>query len=105
MSCGSCCWDVVHILLGSLFGHVSLVRFERSQSSLLFSGRYAIENVPRQGAWTSVAGGNNLESFLELDASIFARFAVFSAMLSDRENSRVTRLDGDVISARSADDR
>src|SRR3546814_15051644 len=40
-----------------------------------------------------------------LDASIFARFAVFSAMLSDRENSRVTRLDGDAISARSADDR
>src|SRR3546814_6609558 len=78
-----------------------LVRFERSSSSFLFSGRYAIENVPRECAWTSVAGGNNLESFLELDASIFARFAVFSAMLSDRENSRVTRLDGDAISARS----
>src|SRR3546814_20989183 len=73
--------------------------------SFLFSGRYAIENVPRECAWTSVAGGNNLESFLELDASIFARFAVFSAMLSDRENSRVTRLDGDAISARSAADR
>src|SRR3546814_9016483 len=85
-----------------LFDHV---RFERSSSSFLFSGRYAIENVPRECAWTSVAGGNNLESFLELDASIFARFAVFSAMLSDRENSRVTRLDGDAISARSADDR